>query len=101
MGMFKFKIREHFSQMPKSYQDIPGNKADTLKKSIITERNLNPLDPAYNMPGHSEPLESGNAAYGEEGCSMARRPTTTQNARQFFTQKPSEPIENPVPPARS
>ena len=74
LGMFKNKLREHFGQMPKSYNDIPGNKADTLKKCMTTDRHLNPLDPAYQFPGHSEPVEAGLAAYGAEGSSMGPRP---------------------------
>lgn len=98
LGMFKNKQREHYVQMPKAYDDIPGCKADTLKKSMQTVRHINPLDPDYKFPGHSEQFVAGLQAYGEEGSSMARRPTTTA---QFNTVRPADAVENAALPPRS
>jgi hypothetical protein len=58
--------------MPKAYNDIPGCNPDTVQKAITTNRHLNPLDPKYQFPGHSEGLDHGFNAYGPEGCSMAK-----------------------------
>lgn len=37
--------------------DIPGAQSNTLKKGIITKRCLDPLTPAYKVPGHFQDLE--------------------------------------------
>ena len=70
-GMFTWKSREQFGQMPKVYNDVPGCNPDTVKKAITTNRNLNPLDPQYKFPGHTEEIVFGLNAYGPEGSSMA------------------------------
>jgi hypothetical protein len=34
--------------------DIEGAQSGSLKKAPSTKRNVNPLDPQYNMPGDKE-----------------------------------------------
>ena len=50
--------------------DIDGCKAGTLKKSFSSKRNVNPLDPAYQIPGNSEGFDLMNDPYGQATSSM-------------------------------
>lgn len=34
--------------------DIPGSKCGSLRKSVPTTRNVNPLKPEYQIPGNTE-----------------------------------------------
>ena len=52
--------------------DIQGGQADTLKRACTTKRCLNPLEPSYVIPGHSEYLNTINDPYGERTSSMAK-----------------------------
>lgn len=71
-GMFTWKSREHFQQMPKSFNDLPFCNPSSLKRGIVSNRHINPLDPTYALPGHSEP-NAGLDAFGPEGCSMGMK----------------------------
>mmetsp|Transcript_6872 Transcript_6872/g.6166 ORF Transcript_6872/g.6166 Transcript_6872/m.6166 type:complete len:94 (-) Transcript_6872:464-745(-) len=35
--------------------DIPGAQIGTLKKGMSTQRHLDPQNPGYTFPGHTEP----------------------------------------------
>ena len=50
--------------------DILGSKASTLKRSVTTKRNCNPLNPEYAMPGHAEGFNIANDPYGHAFSSM-------------------------------
>ena len=39
----------------------------------MTIRNINPLEPDYQIPGNTEKTMEINNPYGEAGCSAARR----------------------------
>lgn len=60
LGVFEFAKRQNdpFSQNLIS-TDIYGAQPGSLKKGIVTDRKLHPLDPKYQFPGHSE-LETKN-----------------------------------------
>lgn len=58
--------------MPKAYTDVPGCLPNTVKRSITTNRNLDPLNPSYVLPGHTEP-NPGIDAYGPIGSSMGMK----------------------------
>lgn len=70
--MFTWKTRSEYGPVPKVYNDVDGCAPDTVKKCIQTKRRLNPLDPDYIIPGHSEFAAAGNEAYGPEGSSMVK-----------------------------
>ena len=50
--------------------DIEGSKADTLKKCATTKRNCDPLNPDYQLPGHSEGFNLMNDPYAMNMSSM-------------------------------
>jgi hypothetical protein len=83
--------------MPKAFTDLEGCKTNTVKRSIQTKRNINPLDPVYKMPGHSEPADV--AAWTAEGCSMSK-PMKTSNVNALNAGKDNEPakLDAALPP---
>jgi len=58
--------------MPKAYGDVPGCLPNSVKRAISTARQVNPLNPTYVLPGHSEP-NPGADAYGPQGSSMGMK----------------------------
>ena len=65
--------------------DIKGTKAGSLKKGIATERNTNPVDPIYKLPGDKE-LANNNNPYGttliSKSAKLRSESTRVKNANQ-------------------
>jgi len=61
----KNRINKYHSQnFNLSNQDIDNSNASSLKRGIITKRNINPLDPDYQFPGKTEGKLENNP-YGD------------------------------------
>ena len=102
-GNFTWKTREQFQSMPKAYNDCPGVSVGTLKRSIETKRQVNPLNPAYQNPGHTEPgagLDCFGDGFGaRDGCSMFK--SFTQNALNAGKDEPEKVSERSGLPPKS
>ena len=61
LGVFaEVHIRKDVRPINKT-DDIEGAQSGSLKKGTTTTRNTSPLDPVYQMPGHSELLDACSA----------------------------------------
>ena len=54
IGAFSHYKRQDEPKALTQNEDIPGSKCGTLKHAIQTDRNTNPLQPTYQVPGNSE-----------------------------------------------
>lgn len=72
LGNFTHHQRKDEPRHITQNEDIVGSKCGTVKKSIITTRQLNPLEPSYQIPGRTETNEDMNDAYGSRGCQVPR-----------------------------
>lgn len=76
-----FHLRDRRDQVRQLTQngDIVGSTPGTLVKGIklpegMKNRESNPLNPVYQIPGASEvPVEKINDPFGEKGCSMSKQ----------------------------
>jgi hypothetical protein len=68
-GQFTYYQRRDPPKQLTQNEDIPGSKCGTLKLAIITERQTNPLNPEYQVPGNKE-TGGLNDPYGLAGCSV-------------------------------
>ena len=68
-GAFTWMKRRQVRQINMN-DDIDGCKAGTLKKCFSSKRNVNPLDPAYQILGNSEGFDLMNDPYGQATSSM-------------------------------
>ena len=62
-GAFTWMKRRQVREINKN-DDIIGCQADTLKRAVATKRNINPLDPDYEVPGAKEGFNVMNDPYG-------------------------------------
>ncbi|CDW75394.1 UNKNOWN [Stylonychia lemnae] len=53
LGNFHSKERKHFRDT-NNIGEIEGAQASTIKRGVSSQRQTNPLNPTYKMPGHSE-----------------------------------------------
>ena len=71
IGAFSHHKRRDEPRQLTQNEDIPGSKCGSLKNAIITERQTNPLNPVYKVPGNTEiNTDVGNDPYGRKGCSV-------------------------------
>lgn len=71
IGAFSHHKRRDEPRKLTQNDDIAGSKCGSLKAAIITERQTNPLNPNYRVPGNTEVNTSvGNDPYGRGGCSV-------------------------------
>lgn len=67
--------------------DIDGTTCGTVKRGIVTKRAINPLDPAYQIPGNTENTSEINDPYGMKGCSMTKHKVCDENKSQNLPPK--------------
>ena len=95
LGVFTDVYKRRDVRPLNNTQDIDGAQGGSLKKGTTTTRNTSPLDPVYQMPGHSE-LVDACSAYSKPKPDFKASKTggfgiTTQQATAMETLK--KPLE--------
>ena len=99
LGNFSHHQRKDEPRHITQNEDIDGSKCGTVKKSIITTRNLNPLEPSYQIPGRSETNEDMNDPYGSRGCQMARIQSAVVRSEPLERQSDVKSTHSGKPPS--